>query len=932
MLSTASNAAFGGKPPLGPGDALRRELQPYDLAQLNYLGMNYCENLLDLRLNITGYSHLNSNSPTGDAWNLQFPDDAARLVEGVAWEADFSPVARVEFARRLVKGLMSSYVPGAKAYHAFRHRSGGKTFLILGGDENAKEGRVTMSNWGDSLEGALKIGFRAEKHGKWAEMDGFTYSDDPHGIGGSGMARSGYYWNLSPVIFNRHFAGDAGKVDFTGRYWMSDENMPLEYSFRSADADRLQIVVGEPGKPMAMMPANTPGIIHMPDRLTTFASDKAGNKSFDHPAFNHIILRKPASWGSWCYSTALLIMWDGRPERVDALAENGYGEIRISYPKTKSEVAGRVWVVPYPIVNTMDMEYIYRNAESFLRGGKLLQNGFPPQQMLNAIPAGLAAGAYMLTKYNDPMAPTARINAQNAVDEVFEGERHGMKLMRTFFPVRAAAWMIKTGKLLGDEKMVAKYTEDLGIVMKRLLSSDLGYDGKGWPGGWDHFNSTKAAWLAYDATGNPEYKAAWERALTVYTIDENGMYRYGKKMDAPGGFDTYFGSMPLGVWGNAGMLDSVDRLINLDVPTEPNSKITLKNMWNDSGAGPWAQDDANPEYVGLSLKGLGISQDRKLIIPVGAFPRYDAAGNVDITRQPILDNPFFLNGRDKLRVASGTEAHPAQDVKRLSIKPGSDAERMHAVHAAGKIVEGSRRVVTGADGSLVYRFDTKGASGVGLDLRIQGGGFQIDASPDGRRWYKRLDTWSDTMGDQSLDLSFLTGSRDELVNIVAFDPSTDSRYLSDAGKSYLERKNCRYVPRDGALTYRLDLPDVVESHLELMLGNGYRIECSNDGRTWHEELTAEQPKGVDPKSLADAAWIRMVDVTKYLKTGHTVYLRLSDQGDAGAYGGHTAFIRRLSAYSALDSGKVFVRISNVSSSSGQSFTIENLTLRTWKSE
>ena len=51
-------AAQGGQNPLGPHDNLRHEFAPYSLAKLNYLGLNYCENLLDERANLTSYTHL----------------------------------------------------------------------------------------------------------------------------------------------------------------------------------------------------------------------------------------------------------------------------------------------------------------------------------------------------------------------------------------------------------------------------------------------------------------------------------------------------------------------------------------------------------------------------------------------------------------------------------------------------------------------------------------------------------------------------------------------------------------------------------------------------------------------------------------------------------------------------------------------------------
>ncbi|MHB1457940.1 MAG: hypothetical protein ACYC0V_13605, partial [Armatimonadota bacterium] len=170
LISSNAFAAFGGKPPLKSGDGLRRDLAPYDIPEVNYLGMNYCENLLDMRTNIVSYTHMGFDSIASDAWHLHFPDDTARLLEGVAWEADFSPVARIEFARRIAKGLISAHVPGTKGYYFFRHRSGGKTELTFDDVTPKAEGRVMLSTWGDAIGGELKIGFRAESDNRWYEI------------------------------------------------------------------------------------------------------------------------------------------------------------------------------------------------------------------------------------------------------------------------------------------------------------------------------------------------------------------------------------------------------------------------------------------------------------------------------------------------------------------------------------------------------------------------------------------------------------------------------------------------------------------------------------------------------------------------------------------------------------------------------------------
>lgn len=899
-------AAFGGHPPLGPDDKLRRILQPYDLAKLSYLGMNYCENLLDLRVNTCSYTHLGYDRNQLDAWHLHFGDDCGRLVEAIAWEDQFSPVVRLEFARRLVKGAISSHVPGTRAYYFFRHRSGGKTFIMSDDEATSKQGRLLLVNLGDAPEDGLKVGFRMARAGRWSDVEQFKRTDEPANPGHLGTARSARYWHESPFVFKRRYTGESGTVSFLGKYWLSDEDMPFEFAFESTDADRLEIVIGEPGKPMPLLrDASVPGVIHLPDRKTTFTSAD-GDRVIENPDFNYFILRKPTAWACPGYSTALLVMWEGRPDRIEALKQNGFGEIRISYPRHDGRAGGRAWLFPFQWVNHNDMAYIYRNAESFLKSGKLIHNGFPTQQLVNAIPGGLAAGAYLLAKYGDPMATTARIHAINACDELFDAEQDDMKLVRVFLCVKAAAWMVKLGNQTGDKAMVDKYTPILDREMRRMTAPESGYDGKGWPSGWDHFNNAKAAWLAYDAAGRKEYLDVYNRALQVYTIDSKGIYRDGVAMQAPGGFETYAGALPLSLWGHAGKLDWVNTLINLDVPSGwHDPQLPVKDNWHDGGAGPWAQDDSQPDFVGFCLKGLNMPQDRKYVLPLGAFPTYDASGKVVVTRGAIVENEFFSPGKDPVLELPRDRAKMVHDVSTVA-GGGSTAE----------FAAGSR--------SYTCRFDTKGAAGAGLDLRIKGS-YRIEASPDGKRWFTRLDTWSDDVREQSLDLSWLTGGRDELVKIAQFDGS-DVKHLQPGGKSSVERGQCRYVQPGGSFVYKLDMPDVVECRIELLVGNGYRVQCSSDGRTWTDGLDADHP---GTEKTPDAGWLRMLDVTPHLERSKTVFLKFSDVGKTNAYGGKSAFLRRLTAYGVFNSGSVFVRLLDTSEGHGQLLALRRLTFRTW---
>lgn len=348
-------------------------------------------------------------------------------------------------------------------------------------------------------------------------------------------------------------------------------------------------------------------------------------------------------------------------------------------------------------------------------------------------------------------------------------------------------------------------------------------------------------------------------------------------MAAPGGFETYSGALALGAWGNAGKMDYVNALINLDVPNGWNNPtVPLKDIWNDAGAGPWAQDDANPEYVGYALRGANMPQKQKHVLPLGSFPTYDATGKVEVTRQPMVENPFFPKGHDKLIVLT--------EGKKLA----SPKVKAHPLGQDFGILPGK---------SQVYKLDTRHCAGAGIDLRLNGR-YRIEISPDGKRWYTRLETWSDRPCDQSLDLSAFTGGHDELIKLLRIAPKTD--------------------------ICKLDLEDVTECQLELLVGNGYKVQCSSDGKTWHDGLDVTQIKA---KPEPDAAWMRMLDVSKYLG-GKAVYVKLSDMGNPSAYGGKPAFLDRLTAYGVLKSGSVLVKLTNTSDA-GEPVAVDKIVLRTW---
>jgi len=215
--------------------------------------------------------------------------------------------------------------------------------------------------------------------------------------------------------------------------------------------------------------------------------------------------------------------------------------------------------------------------------------------------------------------------------------------------------------------------------------------------------------------------------------------------------------------------------------------------------------------------------------------------------------------------------------------------------------------------------------GAGLDFEIEGDGFAVDVSPNGERWFRRLDTWTDTLKRQSVDISFLTGNTDELVKREVIVPGNDSSFLVDAGGSVVTADSRRVVNGGHGFVYKIDLQHTTNPYLEVFLGNACSLELSEDGKIWHEvSLSPKQESG------DGSTWIHMVDVRHYLDGGKILFVKVQEGKEANTGEVASAFLKRLTLYAAMKSEKVFVRLSNVSTSESDAFGLKQVVLRTWK--
>ncbi len=872
LLCVRAFAAYQGTELLGDGDTLRQTNLPYDLLKQNSIGINYMENLLDARSNITSYSHLNFNSNAADAWHLQFPDDAARFLEGLALEADYSPVVRLELARRIAKGIVATHVHGTTGLYGFRVRYGGKTNLLL---DTEGDGWGSLCYLGDSMEPGVSIGFEAAKGAAYYPIGDFEWSDPGERNGSMRVARSTEYWNETRYLWERVYRSAAGSIKAKFVSWMSDEYMPMEICYETKSFDRVTTLFGKGKGGMKIFSSVTGHArVHLPDRKTVYASDSDGDVVIEKPDFNYIIMTKTPGWANKGYAGAVMILWEGKAEKLELLAEDGYGQIRLTNaPGKKSWISYTKWLDPD------EMGYMFRNAEYFLKKGSFMPMDIPMPENNNADYTGLAAAAYMMLKWKDPYAYTLLPHAERAVEAVMKGfpDKH---FLRAFFPVRACSWMIMAAKEKKDADMEAKYTAYLEKAMEKLWMYGYHPEYGGWNGTWDHWNCVRALFMAWKATGKDEYYDKWQKALEQVKVDETGMYVNGQIKKSPGDFNTYFGAMPMGAWGAAGWRDMCETYMHLDVPANENDdSVKVKDLWNDAGAGPWAQDDANPEFVGYCLAGIPMPYKNKVCVPVGSFASYDDKGTVTLKNEPLAENPYFRPGNDNYEFLP--EGLPKE-------KP-------------------SYTQTPEADKKGVFELDARNArNGISFEADVKGEAYTVSASLDGKDWLALYDTRNSGGYKTAVDLSAFAGNRDMYLKTLRF--YGDAAPL-DARKTSV-RNRYRFVKPGGEAVYSIPVKGMVSAFAEVICGNDYVIELSRDRENWKK--CADSNYYAAGKEALPGSWIRLINLDEFLGKDR-VYMRVRCMNKEenlfpGVRYPDTAFLERFTLYGVYDTDKIYVKI------------------------
>lgn len=648
-----------------------RFMAPYDLLNINYLGMNYLESTYDERMKLVAFAQ--------DAPTLHYVVDNCRVVSALVEEAEHTPIVRLELIKELTEGILSAEVPGMPGKYFYKHCST-KTNLFT---ESVTNGWITQKYAGDRLFPVAELGFRVGN--REATSMEFTELDSNYGSRDS---------TDSPVRIHRIY--DEG-IEFIAEYRNgNDDRMPFLSVTSPNEKDNVTVYIGDGWKELDWF--DRPG-----DYFLETAEEKvklSRGRTFNNPKFNYVIFYKHTDFlGD--YGKAMLVVWEGRPSRVQIFTAGPQVVTQIAITGKGKQM---VYVLPFALVNPLHTEYIKQIAENTLDNGKMGMGRFNPQKSADYFaPLGLAAAGYILQKYDDPWASHVLSKAKESLDLIIDSEKQGVKAGWLFHIVHGASYMVRAGY---DE-----YIPWIDKWIDRMFSTDLLYErlSHTWPWLDYQIKNMYATYDAYEVLKNEKYLKLYSEARNSIKIQSDGIHWKGSVI-------------------SYGVDDVTALLVGLFGHTEPDEvQIVLDNTGiyvNDYGMGPWGCSDINPKYTGYSTSSLGLQGLPKVITKIGEFPII-VDNQVVLTHMPTVYFIGFPN-------IEGIKSPVFDLVCKTGITPGTSDELDFADSQKNSQVGPNVRCIQ-AGGYVIYKCELEGVESRRLDLEV-GGDYIVEISKDKNEW------------------------------------------------------------------------------------------------------------------------------------------------------------------------------------------------------
>ena len=547
-----------------------RKYAPYTPEKMNFLAGNFIQSVYDDRYGLLSFM-------PRERMPIHFVEESLRVLTQLADEDRYTPVVRLEFARRLYRGCKKAILPGGE--YIFAIKRDGRPIDIRP-IENTPN--LMMVSKFDTARRLASFGIDLqEADGSWNPCISFKDSKITKGKNGSSFTRT---WNK-----------DDRSISVLASYPPGDSDIPPAMEIKLDGKGPVRLHVGKMDQSdMWFIPGSYgPESILLPDGSAVWAKDR----QFDvrNPGFRYLMVR-----GGGSISKSLLLVWNKQPVRVVTQQIKGgrygqlYSDISLEF-NSPTPASVRVSIYPFDGYPS-SMRTPRAVAENIVKTGRLGCQGFEPAYGCTSLsigPNGIAASAYLFTKYKLPESAEARKLAAACMDSAIDMELHGNQTPRLNHLIAGVQYL----HLLG----YTKYDVWARKWADRLIKSQSE------DGSWLWFDYQ---WLcmigmlrAYDITGDAKYIDAYRKALSTIEYRDSSLYWKGNpvKDDAFSGATAFAGS---GYMGDKKMAEDALKF---------NSHFI-----DDTAFGC----DLNPYMLGFSARRLDFKKQPKLILGIDEFVEY----------------------------------------------------------------------------------------------------------------------------------------------------------------------------------------------------------------------------------------------------------------------------------------------------------------------
>ena len=555
----------------------KRTQAPYTYDKLNYIAGNYTNYLFDDRYNLLAFE-------AAEKMDTHYLHDTSRNICALAEEERFTPVVRLELAKKLYEGIKGGILPGGEYMLSFKHDK--RPLDIRAYDKEAD--KLTMVHKMDLWLYVATVGISAEDNS--GQMKTVEDISDTKVVENNGA-----------FTFSRTWESSDRSITSFNQYYHGGMDTPPAFNFQMDGKGKTAIDIGSFNETGFWFTPGTwgPEAIVFPNGKSIKAVD-----GFDitNPDFDYMFIRggnglditdKPDYSGA----NAIMIMWDKKPDRI--YADIAFGEdkgrwgalitdLHLVYGEETKNV--KVNIVPF-MGMPESMKTPIAISENIKNTGKYGMGFYDAHVscLLNGVGAdGFAAAAYLLKKYNDSAAKEAEELAVNVMKAFIELDKNGTRTQELYYPIKAVTYLDLIGH--SEFNSWAKEWADRCVAAQKEDGSWI----------WLNWQLRIMSGLlhAYELLGDEKYLESVKKGMETLSYDENTDLVWQGEVDY---YNDFSGALTINLFGYFGDLKNSQKTID--------SRL----RYIDDG-GYSACSDLNPYMLGLSAKGMNLKTSEKKII------------------------------------------------------------------------------------------------------------------------------------------------------------------------------------------------------------------------------------------------------------------------------------------------------------------------------